>query len=260
MTIYLTVIIVSVLYILLFILTRYLDYKDKTRSNIHILADNSLTDLYFYELIFYTGGRKDASTASKVSFSLMGTLSETVNRKLEPENKKYKILQRSAADTFIMSVNNPLGSLNYLRIWHDNSGQGSQASWFLKFVIVHDLQTREKYYFICNRWLGADRDDGQIDRILSVAGDKQKTELKYLLEKQTKEKMRDGHLWFSILARPTLSSFSRTDRLTCCFVLMYITMMMNILYYEQDTSATTGSLRIGPFSISQAQVKLIIWY
>ncbi len=147
-----------------------------------------------------------------------------------------------------------MGNLNYLRIWHDNSGGSRGASWFLKFVIVHDLQTRERYYFICNKWLSVDHDDCVVDRLLPVAGAKQKTELKYLVEKQTKEKMSDGHLWFSILARPALSSFTRTDRLTCCFVLLFLTMLMNIMYYEQDTSVNTGALQVGPFSISQAQI------
>mgnify|MGYP002787401723 CR=1 FL=1 len=41
----------------------------------------------------------------------------------------------------------PLGDLTYLRIWHDNSGLGDYASWYLKFVIIQDLQTKQKYYF-----------------------------------------------------------------------------------------------------------------
>jgi hypothetical protein len=143
-----------------------------------------------------------------------------------------------------------------LKIWHDNSGKGSKASWFLKFIILHDLQTREKFYFICNKWLSLEHDDGKIDRLLPVCGEKQKTQLKYLIEKQYKDKMRDGHLWFSVFARPTFSSFSRADRLTCCFVLMYLTMLMNIMYYEQDKTVNTGSLQLGPFSISQSQIMI----
>lgn len=129
------------------------------------------------------------------------------------------------------------------------------ASWFLKFIVVHDLQTREKYYFICNKWLAVDQDDGSINRLLSVAGDAQKTDFKYLFEKQTKEKLSDGHMWFSIVARPAHSSFTRTDRLTCCFVLLLLSMLMNILYYgdTKETPASEG-LQIGPVSITPQQV------
>jgi hypothetical protein len=53
-----------------------------------------------------------------------------------------------------------LGSLNYIRIWHDNTGGGSSSSWFLKYIIVYDLQTLEKSYFICQKWFAIEKDDG----------------------------------------------------------------------------------------------------
>ena len=66
--------------------------------------------------------------------------------------------------------------------------------------------------------------------------------------------MSDGHLWFSIVARPTSSSFSRTDRLTCAFVLLCLTMLMNIMYYGMASASTGNQLVIGPFSLSQSQI------
>ena len=36
--------------------------------------------------------------------------------------------QRSATDVFIMSTENSLGDVSYLRIWHDNSG----GDWFIR--------------------------------------------------------------------------------------------------------------------------------
>ena len=135
-------------------------------------------------------------------------------------------------------------SLQYLRIFHDNSGKGEMASWFLKFIIVHDLQTREKSYFICNKWLALDKEDGSIDRILPISLSKQKKEFKYLYEKETKDKFRDGHLWLSLFTRPLHSSFTRTDRLTCCFVLLYMTMLMNIMYYDtQSDDSSDGTTK-----------------
>ena len=139
-------------------------------------------------------------------------------------------------------------------MWHDNSGRGGMASWFLKCVIVHDLQTRENFYFICQRWLAVEKDDGLIDRLLPVSCDKQKTEFKYLLQKQAKNSLSDGHLWFSVLARPVQSSFTRLDRLTCCVVLLYLSMLMNILYYGIRDSPTPNALKIGPLSLTPEQV------
>ena len=142
----------------------------------------------------------------------------------------------------------PLGSLTAVKIWHDNSGKtGNEASWYLKHVIIHDLQTREKSYFICEKWLAIDKEDFQIERTLPISLDQEKTQFMYLLSRQTKEKLNDGHLWYSIFARPTHSSFTRLDRLTCCFVLLSISMLMNILYYGMDNSPSADGLKIGPF-------------
>ena len=63
-----------------------------------------------------------------------------------------------------------IGRLNFLHNSHDNSGKG----WFLKFAIVHDLQTREENYFIYEKWLALDKGDECINTVIPVSGDKQK--------------------------------------------------------------------------------------
>jgi polycystin 1L2 len=123
-------------------------------------------------------------------------------------------------------------------------------------MIVHDLQTREKHVFICDKWLAVDKSDGKIERLISAAGQKQKKEIKYLIKSETKEKLSDNHLWLSIFFRPTLSSFNRTDRLTCCFLILYLTMLLNILYYDNEKSTQTASLKMGPFHLSQAEITI----
>ncbi len=124
-----------------------------------------------------------------------------------------------------------MGKLNYLKIWHDNSGKGDKASWFLKYIIVRDLQTREKFYFICQKWLAVEKGDGRIERELFVASEWQKKELKYLMEKQSRHYLMDNHLWMSVFYRPIQSSFTRLDRVTCCFLFHYVSMFLNIVCY-----------------------------
>lgn len=60
----------------------------------------------------------------------------------------------------------PLGRLNYLRIWHDNSGKGKFKSWYLNFVLIRDVQTGARYEFVCNRWFAVEREDGLVSIIL----------------------------------------------------------------------------------------------
>ncbi len=123
-------------------------------------------------------------------------------------------------------------------------------------MIIHDIQSREKYYFICEDWLAVDKGDGLINRVIPIAGEAQKTQFKYLLRKEAKQKLTDGHLWFSIFARPVQSSFTRLDRLTCGFVLLCISMLMNILYYGTDKSTNPNGLKIGPFNFTPEQISI----
>ena len=141
-----------------------------------------------------------------------------------------------------------------MRIWHDNSGKGNHASWFLRYVIVHDVQTREKFYFMCEDWLAVEKSDGKLERGLFVALDSQKTELKVLLKKQAKHYMHDNHLWLSVFKRPTQSSFSRLDRVTCCFVFHYVSMVLNIMYYDMAPAFISRSIVI--VSVSSVRVTM----
>ena len=254
LAIYITVILVVSLYILLAIWSRIMDRRDVQRMGVTPLADNHPNDKYFYEMIVFTGSRPEAATDSRVKFILSGDAGETPIRSLE--DNKRRIFRRAGIDSFVMTNKKSLGDLTYLRIWHDNSGRGPNASWFLKSVIIHDLQTRQMYYFICEEWLAVEKGDGAIERFLPVTGDKQKTEFNYMMAKQTKQKLSDGHMWLSVFIRPTQSSFTRLDRLTCCFVILCISMLANILYYGVDKSPSAAGLKVGPFNLTPQQVSI----
>jgi ABC-type multidrug transport system fused ATPase/permease subunit len=124
----------------------------------------------------------------------------------------------------------------------------------LKVIIIQDLQTNETSHFLCNKWLAVEKDDGKIERLLTIATERDKRSVMHLAEKQAKKKLSDNHMWFSIFVRPAQSSFTRLDRVTCCFVLMFLSMMMNIAYYGQDKSPTASGLTLGPFAISATQI------
>ncbi len=66
-----------------------------------------------------------------------------------------------------------MGDLNFLRIWHDNSGRGTRQGWFLNYFAVRDVQTGKFYEFVCNNWLAVERADGHVRsqqcRLYSIA-------------------------------------------------------------------------------------------
>ncbi|XP_042220606.1 polycystic kidney disease protein 1-like 3, partial [Homarus americanus] len=158
---------------------------------------------YLYEVMVFTGGKEEASTTSKVQFILTGERSETdVRTFADPERLLFK---RNAIDIFVMTVPECLGNIQFLRIWHDNSGKDSEASWYLRYIVFRDVQTGQKFEFIANCWFAVEHDDFQIDRLIAVAGEAQKTEFKHLFDTRSHKNLYDGHLWFSVFARPARS-------------------------------------------------------
>lgn len=91
----------------------------------------------------------------------------------------------------------------------------------------------------------------------------EKMELKHLLSKNAYRSMADNHLWFSIFAYhiPSANRFTRIQRCTCCFVLFFMSLLMNVLYFDmrEDIEARKVDdygLLIGPFHISKEEVRI----
>jgi len=55
-----------------------------------------------------------------------------------------------------------------MRIWHDNSGKGKFGCWYLNYVVVRDVQTKQKYQFVVNQWLAVEEGDGQVSICLFI--------------------------------------------------------------------------------------------
>ena len=101
----------------------------------------------------------------------------------------------------------------------------------------------------------------QVERVLPVAGELERNEFSYRLTKQVYQRISDGHLWFSIFSRPPANKFTRVQRCTCCFILLFVSMFFNIMYYGLSTDADKNgsnneraSLAFGPLYISVQQV------
>ena len=123
-----------------------------------------------------------------------------------------------------------------MKIWHDNSGKDANASWFLKHILIRDTQTNQKFYFLCQQWLAFDKGDGKIERDLFVANKTETSLIRYLIKKEANNQLIDNHLWLSVFYRPVRSRFTRLDRVTLCFVLHYLSMLANILFYDDKAS------------------------
>ncbi|CAF4302624.1 unnamed protein product, partial [Adineta steineri] len=118
----------------------------------------------------------------------------------------------------------------------------------------------DKFYFISQQWFAVEKDDGRIERTLPIASEAEKQDFSYVLSKKAYHSVSDGHLWFSIFSRPPSNRFTRVQRCTCCFVLFFTSMLINIMYYDLSNEANassethSGALSIGPFYIAPQQI------
>ncbi|XP_048576191.1 uncharacterized protein LOC5508455 [Nematostella vectensis] len=242
-------------YFLLVIWARRADRKDLEKVGLAPLPDNDPRDNYLYEIVVYTGHARGSGTTSDVRMVLSGGLDETSPRQLKDPDPNRRKFCKGNVDYFLMAVPASLGKLQQLRIWHNNSG--TNPGWYLARIMVHDLQTDQKSWFINDRWLAVEEDDGMVERTLSVAGKKELTNFNLLFSTEARKNLTDGHLWFSVVARPAKSTFTRVQRLSCCLSIMLSTMLANCMFYQVDDESSTGtSVHVGPFSFSMKQVSI----
>ncbi|RMZ99251.1 polycystin-1-like isoform X2 [Brachionus plicatilis] len=148
-TIFITVIVLVCVYALAAVFCVFMVRVIKKKTEIHVLKSDGD---YFYEVVLFTGLRKDAGTNSDVYMSLLGIRSHSVTLQLKSndQNDDKYLIRRSAVKTFILSTDKALGSLYMCRVFHDNEAKSKQkASWYLRHVFVIDLQTEKRYVFIC---------------------------------------------------------------------------------------------------------------
>lgn len=186
---------------------------------------------------------------------LTGTLGDSEPRMLkDPKRPKFG---RGDIDQFLLTVPQSLGSIKEIHIWHNNAGKS--PAWYLFRVLIRDLQTDAKWWFVCDRWLAVEEDDGAVDRRLRLATKEELTKFNILFVNATRKNLLDGHLWLSVFTRPPKSTFTRVQRLSCCLSLMLSTMLANLMFYQvgaDDNSTASQSIHIGPFIFSVKQIMI----
>ncbi|CAC5416734.1 PKD1L2 [Mytilus coruscus] len=246
-----TVVSLVLLYILLCVWAFRQDRKDHTRWALSYLSDNGPYDDYLYILTVFTGLHRNAGTKSRIGFMIIDGKPKK-SHFYEPDirlldDETHRGFGVGSIRNFVMSVSKPINDPSVLKIWHDNSGQGNSASWYLNKIILEDVQTSERYLFICDRWLSLDHDDGCIDCAIPVSDKLDKHKFSFLFHEKTRQNTTDNHLWLSVAIRPEDSNFTRIERLACCLTLLFLTMISNAMFYGQNTG---GRFSIGPITLS----------
>jgi len=167
-------------------------------------------------------------------------------------DEKKVLFSRGSTNEFLLLLPENLGKLLYLKIWHDLSGIDS--SWYLSYVIIRNTQTSERYIFVCDRWLALEKGDGSVSRVLQVSDAKELTSFGILFRTKTSKDIFDGHLWISVVAKPSKSGFTRVQRLTCCMSILFSAMITNAMFYNIGNTPDNSTVSVGPLTFSLRQV------
>ncbi|XP_035860041.1 polycystic kidney disease protein 1-like 2 [Sander lucioperca] len=239
-------------YLLVLVWARRKDIQDTAKVKVTVLEDNDPMDEYRYLLSVNTGHRRGASTSSQVTITLLGAEGNSEPHHLT--DPKKCVFERGAVDLFLLTTPFSLGELQGIRLWHNNSG--SHPAWYVGNVMVQDLQTEQKWHFLCNSWLAIDMGDCSLDKILPVSTEMDLKRFSNLFFMKTTKDFSDGHLWYSVISRPPSSTFTCVQRVSCCFTLLLCTMLTSIMFYGIPKDPSEQTMDLGHFEFTWQQFKI----
>jgi hypothetical protein len=212
MTIYITVIVISSIYFILLMWAQISDRNDMIKSEIKSFASNETNDTYFYELAF----------SFKLSLNLKMILHGT-----DDSSRIFKIEKMNSNLRYILSAKNSLGKILSIEVEKLTNEEKNLIS-KLKCT-VHNLLTREEYQLYFKESI----------EIFTIKENEEnhhhnnKVSLSCIVS-NTSSNLKEKHELFSIFSKPVYSQFSRTDRLTCFFTLLFMALLMEIIYYDTE--------------------------
>ncbi|XP_030083568.2 polycystic kidney disease protein 1-like 2 [Serinus canaria] len=243
---------IFLIYVLVVIWARRKDIQDDAKVKITVLEDNDPFAQYRYLVTVFTGHRRGAATTSKVTLTLYGLDGESEPHHLNDPDTP--VFERGGVDVFLLCTFFPLGELQSIRLWHDNSGDS--PSWYVNRVLVHDLAWDQKWYFLCNSWLAIDIGECVLDKVFPVATEQDMKQFSNLFFMKTSKGFQDGHIWYSVFSRSPRSSFTRAQRVSCCFSLLLCTMLTSIMFWGVPKEPAEQKMDLGKIEFTWQEVMI----
>ncbi|KAM9374082.1 polycystin-1-like protein 3 [Phaethornis superciliosus] len=243
---------IFLIYVFVVIWARRKDIQDEAKVKITVLEDNDPFAQYCYLVTVFTGHRRGAATTSQVTLTLYGVEGESEPHHLTDPD--IPVFERGGVDVFLLCTFFPLGELQSIRLWHDNSGDS--PSWYVNRVLVHDLAWDQKWYFLCNSWLAVDIGECVLDKVFPVATEQDMKQFSNLFFMKTSKGFQDGHIWYSVFSRSPRSSFTRAQRVSCCFSLLLCTMLTSIMFWGVPKDPAEQKMDLGRIEFTWQEVMI----
>ena len=204
-----------------------------------------------YEVSVYTGMWKGSGTSANVAMIVYGEETRSEILQLLNSYGNKKLFARASINTFVVSLPDTLHSPIMIKLWHDNSG--SSPSWYVNQVVIKNLETEEKWYFLCSRWLAVDKENGKVEVDIPLSSKSDLSSFKYQFYTRASKSLGDGHIWLSVVTRPPHSPFTRTQRFSCCVCVLLCAMLAGAMFY-QFGEKQEDTVKFGPLRLSLKQL------
>nr|XP_045017588.1 polycystin-1 isoform X2 [Jaculus jaculus] len=250
----LTCVVCLMTYAVMVVILRKLDQLDVSR--VRVIPFCGKGGRFRYEILVKTGWGRGSGTTAHVGIMLYGEDSRSGHRHLDGD----RAFHRNSLDIFQIATPHSLGSVWKIRVWHDN--KGLSPAWFLKHIIVRDLQSARSTFFLVNDWLSVETEasGGLVEREVLAASDTALWQFRRLLVAELQRGFFDKHIWLSIWDRPPRSRFTRVQRATCCVLLLCLFLAANAVWYGVvgDTTYSLGPVSsLIPPSVDTVAIGLV---
>ena len=132
-----------------------------------------------------------------------------------------------------------MGKILHIDIVEENDLKLEEKEYLSNMIIsIHNLLTREENDFHFKKSI----------EMFSVKKEIAEKSSFSCIPTRISSNLKEKHELFSIFSKPLYSPFSRTDRLTCFFTILFMALLMEIMYYdtevesEEEANSLTGGL------------------
>lgn len=118
-------------------------------------------------------------------------------------------------------------------------------------ILIEDLQTQQIWTFLYSDWVAVNKGSVSLKVTLqpcSLEDLKSRTNQQFLFK--SSRDLRESHLWLSIASKPSYSSFTRAQRLSCALCLLLMTMLTSLMFHGIPTDDPEDQAKVGYISIS----------
>ncbi|XP_067950294.1 uncharacterized protein [Watersipora subatra] len=149
-----------------------------------------------------------------------------------------------------VSCKEDIGGITHIHVW--TRARDERDSLYVDWITVADPERRLTYTFLCNDWISPVQTLCYGHEIFTKDMEEGK-DFVGLVKSNTKNKIFDDHLWLSVVKRPNKSNFSRVQRWSMCVSTMFLTMVVNAMWFPTEpveNPDTSSTISIGPIQLS----------